>query len=76
MKNITLSADESLIEEARAQARADQTTLNEQFRLWLLSYARQPRSSAAEGARALIQGMSQYVSTGGQAFTRDERNER
>ncbi len=37
MKNITLSADESLIEAARA--RAEQTTLNEQFRRWLAAYA-------------------------------------
>lgn len=39
MKNITLSADESLIEAARARARAEQTTLNEQFRRWLADYA-------------------------------------
>ena len=39
MKNITLSADETLIEAARARARADQTTLNEQFRRWLADYA-------------------------------------
>jgi hypothetical protein len=75
MKNITLSADESLIEEARSQARADKSTLNEQFRLWLLSYIRERRSSA-DGAMSLIHSMRQYVSTGGQSFTRDERNER
>lgn len=39
MKNITLSAEESLIEAARARARAEQTTLNEQFRRWLADYA-------------------------------------
>lgn len=39
MKNITLSADEVLIEAARERARAEQTTLNEQFRRWLASYA-------------------------------------
>jgi hypothetical protein len=39
MKNITLSADESLIEAARARARSEQTTLNEQFRRWLATYA-------------------------------------
>jgi hypothetical protein len=39
MKNITLSAEESLIEAARARARAEQTTLNEQFRRWLAAYA-------------------------------------
>jgi hypothetical protein len=35
MKNITLSADEKLIEAARARAQAEQTSLNEQFRRWL-----------------------------------------
>ena len=39
MKNITLSADASLIEAARARARAEQTTLNAQFRRWLAGYA-------------------------------------
>ena len=39
MKNITLSAEESLIEAARERARAEQTTLNEQFRLWLAEYS-------------------------------------
>ena len=32
MKNITLSADESLIEAARQRAVAERTTLNAQFR--------------------------------------------
>jgi len=31
MKNITLSADEKLIEAARARARAEHTALNEQL---------------------------------------------
>jgi hypothetical protein len=40
VKNITLMADEKLIEAARARARSEGTTLNEQFRLWLETYAR------------------------------------
>ena len=39
MKNITLSAEESLIEAARERARSENTTLNEQFRRWLATYA-------------------------------------
>ena len=35
MRNITLSADEKLIEAAREKARARYTTLNEEFRRWL-----------------------------------------
>jgi hypothetical protein len=38
MRNITLSADERLIEEAREKARQEHTTLNEQFRRWLADY--------------------------------------
>jgi hypothetical protein len=75
MKNITLSAEESVIEAARARARADKSTLNEQFRLWLHGYAGE-RGSLADGAVALINDLRQYVSTGGQTLTRDERNER
>ena len=39
MKNITLSADEKMIESARERARSEHTTLNEQFRRWLAEYA-------------------------------------
>ena len=35
MKHITLSAEGGLIEAARERARAEHTTLNEQFRRWL-----------------------------------------
>ena len=35
MKNITLSADQDLIEAARRRASAERPTLNAQFRLWL-----------------------------------------
>ena len=34
-KTITFSTDETLIAEAREAARADDTTLDEQFRSWL-----------------------------------------
>ncbi len=74
MKNITLSADETVIEAARAQARTEGTTLNEQFRLWLAGYAGRHRS--AGDAMALVDEMRKYVSTGGRKFTRDEMNER
>lgn len=73
MKNITLSADEALIEAARAQARAEKTTLNEQFRLWLASYARKQR---LQKFREVMDDLQGKVSTGGRKFTRDEMNER
>jgi hypothetical protein len=73
MKNITLSADERLIAAARERALSEQSTLNEQFRLWLASYA--------EGAGRL-QRYDDLVAnlagrfTLGRMPTRDERNER
>ncbi len=72
-RNITFTADEHLIEEARAAARAENTTLNEQLKLWLEQYARRQRA-----ARALqtVQRVRQYARTEGRQFTRDERNER
>ena len=73
MKNITLSADEALIEAARAQARAEKTTLNEQFRIWLATYARKQR---VRKFREVMDDLQGKVSTGGRKFTRDEMNER
>lgn len=74
MKNITLSADEALIEAARERARAENTTLNEQFRIWLTDYAQ--REKQAREARAVMESLRGYVRTGGRKFTRDEMNER
>jgi hypothetical protein len=74
MKNITLSADESLIEAARERARAEHTTLNEQFRRWLRDYVR--REQQAEEAMAVVRELRGRVRTGGRKFTRDEMNER
>lgn len=41
MKNIAFSADEKLIEAARARAREEGVTLNVVFRRWLEAYAGQ-----------------------------------
>ena len=73
MKNITLSADDKLIEAARERARAEHTTLNEQFRRWLADYVRQEQQT--ESAMALIEELRGQVRTGGRKFTRDEMNE-
>lgn len=74
MKNITLSADGSLIEAARERARSEHTTLNEEFRRWLAEYTR--RSDRADQAVAVIERLQSYVRTGGLHFTREEMNER
>ena len=72
MKNITLSADEHLIELAREEARNRKTTLNALFREWLEEISRndERRQKAAE----VMLRMSNYDSGG--PFTRDELNER
>ncbi len=74
MKNITLSADENLIEAARERARTEHSTLNEQFRRWLADYVRQ--RNRTDAAMALIEELRGEVRTGGIKFTRDEMNER
>ena len=74
MRNVTLSADEALIEAARARARAENTTLNGAFRRWLAGYARRDRQ--ASDALALIDELGSYARTGGRTFSRDELSER
>ena len=73
MKNITLSADEHLIEAARAKAREEKTTLNEQFRLWLDSYVR--RKQQADTAIDTIEMLQGKYSIDA-PISRDEMNER
>ncbi len=73
MKNITLSADENLIELARAEARARKTTLNALFRQWLSEIAR--RDEARKRADEIINNLSRHLSFD-RKFTRDEMNER
>jgi hypothetical protein len=72
MKNVTLSADDELIEQARRTARAQQKTLNQAFREWLQAYT-QP-NLAVEEYEALMKRLT-YVRAG-RNFTREEMNER
>lgn len=73
MKNIILSADEKLIEAAIERARAEHTTLDEQFRLWLESYAqREARLQRYDEVLARVKGKVRV----GRKLTRDEMNER
>lgn len=73
MKNVTLSADEDLIKAARERARAERTTLNDQFRIWLRDYARK-RERMADYDR-LMQELRGKVRIG-RKLSRDELNER
>ena len=74
MKNVTLSADEGLIEEARRIAATKSTTLNAEFRLWLENYVGRKRQ--AERAMAALDAVAEVANIGGRKFTREEMNER
>lgn len=72
MRNITLSADEGLIEQAREAARSRKTTLNQLFREWLTQVA--GTKEREQQVAQLLKRVS-YADAGGK-FTRDEMNER
>jgi hypothetical protein len=72
MRNITLSADEDLIERARSIAHGQRRTLNAAFREWLTQFAQS--SGDSQGFDALMMQM-RYVDAGGH-FSRDGLNER
>ncbi len=72
MKNITLSADETLIERARDKARREHTTFNMEFRRWLERYT--ASDQRATDYRELMKTLATVDS--GRTFTRDEMNER
>jgi hypothetical protein len=73
VKNITLSADEHLIEQAREVARAQHTTLNAAFREWLEQYS--GRARWLEEYDALMERTRKYVKVD-RKYTREEMNER
>lgn len=72
MKNVTLSADEHLIEQARKVADAQHTTLNAAFREWLKEFAR-----GDERARRFdeIMERTRYLKVD-RKYSREELNER
>ena len=56
MKNITLSADDHLIEAAYQRAAEEHTTLNEQFRLWLKHYVQHDQQAGDQEGPSEAQG--------------------
>jgi hypothetical protein len=72
MKNITLSAEASLIDGAREVARMRKTTVNALFREWLAELVRQ---QDREAKLRELDVRLEYASAGGK-FTREEMNER
>jgi hypothetical protein len=73
MRNVTLSADDALIDAARHKAQADHTTLNNLFREWLARYAGESRLTAEE-IRQTAATVSHFRV--GRRLSREERNER
>ena len=75
MRNITLSATDQLIDQARDKARAQGVTLNDEFRKWLSSYVQAgDGQSAVNRFRSVMQALPK--ADAGSSFTREEMNER
>ena len=72
LKNITLSAEERLIEQARLRAQQDKQTLNAVFRDWLHRYV--ARDAAATRYRSLMRQLRHVRA--GRKLSREEANER
>jgi predicted transcriptional regulator len=72
MKNVTLSAEEDLIERARLVARAQRRTLNAAFREWLTQFTAAPGD--VQSYDSLMQRLRHIDA--GRHFSRDEMNER
>lgn len=72
LKNITLSAEETMIEKARRRAVQESKTLNALFREWLGRYLAQEKASSRY--EQLMRGLKKVNS--GRRFSREEMNER
>ena len=70
-RNITFSAEEHLIENAREKARREHRTLNEAFRDWLVKYSDQEKKIGLEDIRKRWK----HIKVGG-PYSREEMNER
>lgn len=72
VRNITLSAEDDLIDRARLRAAQEKTTLNAAFREWLNRYA--GRETGSHEYARLMKRLSHVRSS--KSFSRDEMNER
>jgi hypothetical protein len=72
LKNITLSAEQHLIQLARAKAFQENTTLNAQFRRWLERYVSADRKLVDYDS--LMKQLADKQP--GKKFSRDDMNER
>ena len=75
MRNITLSAADTLIDRARERARLQRLSLDDEFRKWLASYVQSgDGQNAVNRFRSVMQALPN--SDAGRSFTREEMNER
>ena len=72
LKNITLSADEELLRQAREKVKRQHTTLNATFRRWLRQYVN--GNTSASYFYSFMESLD-YVKPG-RKFSREELNER
>lgn len=72
VRNITLSAEEDLIERARLRAASERKTLNAVFREWLDRYA--GRETGGQEYAQLMKQLSHVQNS--RRFSRDELNKR
>ena len=72
LKNVTLSAEERVIAQARQRAHRERKTLNAAFREWLAAYVGQ---GVASGRYCQLSRRLKGVSAG-RRFSRTELNER
>lgn len=76
LRNITLNAEDEAIDTARALMKAEGTSLNEQFKLWLDAYITEHRrKQQIEEALACLEAMRGTVLLD-RMPTREERNAR
>lgn len=72
LKNITLSAETTLIEKARIRASKEKITINALFRLWLARYV--GSQAAAQEYQQVMDRLSHVKP--GKKLSREEMNER
>jgi hypothetical protein len=72
LKNVTLSAEDRLIAQARQRAQRERKTLNAAFREWLTAYV---GKGAGAGRYRELKSKLKHISAG-RTFSRDELNER
>ena len=72
VRNITLSADGVLINQARKKAEQENSSLNQLFRGWISKYVNS--TNVGENYESIMNTLSSVNS--GRKFTRDEMNER